>query len=365
MWIATRSLVAVLIIAAMATAIALACGSSEIDESGSSSQGTAGLSDSVTTTIRTEDVDIGSESAANTVPSEPTPTVHPTWSDERFESYGKGPGTSTFEEWVQHRAEINRRYPGESSNTKLGPETAGSVLTVAGLQIQLPDDAYIHQIVNLVVCLGESVVVVGEIAVEETDLCPPQTPYYDLARGDSTVRVVEQTGRVFGETIAPGEEGAFNFLKEALAGVVQSQSGANAVPSDPTPIVRPTWTNEQIDAVFDGPNTPTYDEHRQASAELDRGGTILKTDGPETAGSSLSVGSRLIQLPADVHIKFAVSHAACLVGGFCPATPYYVLARGRSTITVEGPTGKILEEDIVPGEEGAFDFLKEALGILP
>ncbi|MDP6403129.1 MAG: hypothetical protein QF467_06240 [SAR202 cluster bacterium] len=38
-----------------------------------------------------------------------------------------------------------------------------------------------------------------------------------------------------------------------------------------------------------------------------------------------------------------------------------MIGRGNSTIAVSAPSGAIFEEKVAPGEEGAFDFLKEAL----
>jgi hypothetical protein len=42
----------------------------------------------------------------------------------------------------------------------------------------------------------------------------PEAPYYVLRRGNSTVGV-SRSGTRFAEKIAPGEEGAFDFLAEA------------------------------------------------------------------------------------------------------------------------------------------------------
>jgi hypothetical protein len=44
----------------------------------------------------------------------------------------------------------------------------------------------------------------------------PETPIYEIRRGASFLAISERSGRIITERIAPGESGAFDFLKEAL-----------------------------------------------------------------------------------------------------------------------------------------------------
>ena len=83
-----------------------------------------------------------------------------------------------------------------------GPTTKGMTIPIAGKQIKLPDDAYV-----------EHYVIVGTASPGKV---PPPTPYFVIARSNSRVIVPTGSGKIYSETIAPGEEGAFNFLKEAL-----------------------------------------------------------------------------------------------------------------------------------------------------
>jgi hypothetical protein len=82
-----------------------------------------------------------------------------------------------------------------------GPTTCGAEIAVGDWKVQLPPDAYIEHLIISVNC-------------EVGQPCP-ETPYYSLRRGRSTVGVSIRSGARFGEEIAPGEEGAFDFLPKA------------------------------------------------------------------------------------------------------------------------------------------------------
>lgn len=83
-----------------------------------------------------------------------------------------------------------------------GPSTKGMTITIAGKKIKLPDDAYIaHDVSSVTRSPGKT---------------GPETPYFVIARGNSKILIPQRSGKIYSETIAPGEEGAFNFLKEAL-----------------------------------------------------------------------------------------------------------------------------------------------------
>ena len=77
----------------------------------------------------------------------------------------------------------------------------------------------------------------------------------------------------------------------------------------------------------------------------------------------VNIAGREIVLPTDVHFDGYIMHVLCVVGIPCPETPLVAIGRGKSGISIIDRTGVIWREEIAPGEEGAFDFLKLALGI--
>ena len=81
-------------------------------------------------------------------------------------------------------------------------ETRGKRITLGGKSVQLPPDAYVDGIVTDSLCAGI-----------RTDC---EVPFYNIRRGSSLINVGERSGRVISEHLAPGEERAFDFLKEAL-----------------------------------------------------------------------------------------------------------------------------------------------------
>lgn len=108
-----------------------------------------------------------------------------------------------------------RRLPGEteqqyqarvsvgSTVINLARESRGKPITIAGRTVQLPPDAYLYGIVAGVMC------------VEGAGQCP-EAPAYVIKRGNSVINVVPRNGKIQGEYVAPGEEGAFDFLRESL-----------------------------------------------------------------------------------------------------------------------------------------------------
>ncbi len=93
-------------------------------------------------------------------------------------------------------------FDSEVSYSVSGPTTKGMTITIANKKIKLPDDAYIKHYAT------EGIVSPGKTG--------PETPLYVIARGNSIIVIPKGSGKIYSETIAPGEEGAFNFLKEAL-----------------------------------------------------------------------------------------------------------------------------------------------------
>ena len=86
-----------------------------------------------------------------------------------------------------------------------GPATRGSIVRIAGLEIQLPSDAFVDRYVVDILCIA------GRPC--------PEVPIYELKRGNSTLAVSAPSGAIVEEDTANGEEGAFDFLKEVLRGL--------------------------------------------------------------------------------------------------------------------------------------------------
>ena len=85
---------------------------------------------------------------------------------------------------------------------KSGSQTTARRIHVAGRDVELPPDAFVDTYIITVLC------VVGRPC--------PEAPYYVIRRGNSTIVVSRRSGTLRDEKIAPGEEGAFDFLKPAL-----------------------------------------------------------------------------------------------------------------------------------------------------
>lgn len=109
--------------------------------------------------------------------------------------------TPNLQEERRQRAEILQQKP-STVTAVAGPETRGSTIRLAGKVVTLPSDAYVSRYI-----------------IE--GLCPPgqkcpELPIYEIRRGNSTIMVSAKSGAIIEEKIAPGEEGAFDFLKRAL-----------------------------------------------------------------------------------------------------------------------------------------------------
>ena len=87
----------------------------------------------------------------------------------------------------------------------------------------------------------------------------------------------------------------------------------------------------------------------------------VSSSGPHTAGSRITIGGKAIQLPPDAYVEGYVDSIFPLEGRSNPLTPIVGIRRGNSLISVSIPNGAIVYENIAPGEERTFDFLKAAL----
>ncbi|MBM3944553.1 MAG: hypothetical protein FJ317_03570 [SAR202 cluster bacterium] len=78
---------------------------------------------------------------------------------------------------------------------------------------------------------------------------------------------------------------------------------------------------------------------------------------------SLTLNGKVVNLPPDVDVAGITVSILCVAGTPCPTDelPFYILRRGDSRADVSEKTGRIALEKVAPGEEGAFDFLREAL----
>ena len=111
----------------------------------------------------------------------------------------------------------------------------------------------------------------------------------------------------------------------------------------------------------------------ELAARDDAEGRITKTQGPETAGSVISVGGRPLQLPTDVYIESRVDFSGCAAVP-CGTNPSYKLRRGGVTIWIDSDGRVGVDEEIGwvrqwPSEVEAgkpefgflFEFLRDLL----
>lgn len=106
-----------------------------------------------------------------------------------------------LEEQEQLKQKVQQEEKGISIKVS-GPETKGSTIYVGKTAIKLPPDAYV-----------EHIIVHGECIV---NLPCPQFPLYIIRRGNSTGAISMGSHSIIAENVAPGEAGAFNFLKDKL-----------------------------------------------------------------------------------------------------------------------------------------------------
>jgi hypothetical protein len=115
-----------------------------------------------------------------------------------------------------------------------------------------------------------------------------------------------------------------------------------------------------------GPSAKMYDPHRQASpppsgAIVPTRQSYALTPGPQTRGAIIHVACRPIQLPPDAYVSAYEPYVQCTAGRACPDPPIYELHRGAASLRIEAQSRNVIEEDIVPVDTGAFDFLRAAL----
>ncbi len=131
------------------------------------------------------------------------------------------------------------------------------------------------------------------------------------------------------------------------------------VPTLPPEASRPTVCRAE-------PSAKLYDPYRQASPIAGTSGAPTRqsyalTPGTQTRGAMIHVAGRAVQLPPDAYVDAYEPYVQCTAGQPCPDVPIYELRRGAASLRVEAQSGAVIEEDIVPADTGAFDFLREAL----
>jgi hypothetical protein len=100
--------------------------------------------------------------------------------------------------------------------------------------------------------------------------------------------------------------------------------------------------------------------------EFERGGRIINL-AAETRGQLVTIAGRQVRFPSDAYVEGWITNISCLAVDSkrpaepCAEAPAYHIRRGQSSISVGALTGRINGEQLAPGEEHFFDFLKDAL----
>lgn len=139
-----------------------------------------------------------------------------------------------------------------------------------------------------------------------------------IIRGKSRIAFSSTDGELLEKKEAPGEEGAFDFLKAYL-------------------MILPSST------------PPPY---------------MTGPLGPATKGAQLFMNNKLVKLPDDAYVDKLVPSPGCSGIQPCPPwNPIIGVTRGKSRIEFTLNDGALLKEEISVGEEGIFDFLQPYLKV--
>lgn len=109
------------------------------------------------------------------------------------------------------------------------------------------------------------------------------------------------------------------------------------------------------------PADPAEERRRAVEALQDPRNRVVEVSGPSTRGSAIQVAGRVVQLPPDAYVETYTISATCLPGKPCPQAPLYTIRRGQSKLTVSQPSGVVVEEKVMPGEEGVFESIRRQL----
>ena len=129
----------------------------------------------------------------------------------------------------------------------------------------------------------------------------------------------------------------------------------------PTPVRTPTPTPpplswEQLQKMEEGLHKAYTPPAKLFDSEVN-----YSIQGPTTKGMTITIAGKKVKLPDDAYIEYYVTEGIPSPGARMPDLPLYVIARGKSMISVSRGSGKIDREIVALGEEGTFNFLKEAL----
>ncbi len=97
--------------------------------------------------------------------------------------------------------------------TLAGEDALGSRIEICGEVILLPPDVMVN-----------SFIVVDEM-VSRNQEYRVHLPYYSIQRGDSILKISQATGFILEQSLAPGDQDAFDFLQAYVKGVVPQRNG--------------------------------------------------------------------------------------------------------------------------------------------
>lgn len=218
------------------------------------------------------------------------------------------PPPTSYEEALAQVEEARKELglkPGVLEKTE-GPSTAGGKIVIGKTIIKLPDDAYIDGRVSAT-CGGGP--------------CP-KSPVYGIMRGKSRVVFSGKDGEVSEELIAPGESGAFDFLKDHL-----QKKAANRAPLPVPQVAAPAAT------------------------------------GPATKGGNIQIAGRTFKLPDDTYVDAFIGSYYCFYDS-CPKPPVYRVKVGNSWIEFSAVDGEIVEKRVGEGDKSTvFNHLKSLLNL--
>jgi len=145
-------------------------------------------------------------------------------------------------------------------------------------------------------------------------------------------------------------------------------------PLSGTPTVVPTpapraerRTKDEILASMKDTTTVHTESERVPGADAASKAAMAQKDRPRgpRMGGRLFAGGKVVQLPPDAYVAFEGTLIVDFGGGPSERdAPYGEIARvmrGTSAATVAVVMGKLLSVEEAPGEQGAFDCLREAL----
>jgi hypothetical protein len=100
--------------------------------------------------------------------------------------------------FAEQRSQTEADYREGRITYASGTQTAGTRIRIDGRDVQLPPDAYVERFIQDGLCAP------GRPC--------PEAPIYILRRGNSTISISMNSGKVNQESLAPGEASAFDFL---------------------------------------------------------------------------------------------------------------------------------------------------------